>query len=105
MDSRQRLPTAPAAEFPHLSAEREPARLYAGVAPVCRLDSGALDPGSSRRSASSDKGVAMEIWAYCDDCSRWFYCPEWFNRTKPQPVCPGCHREPQAIENRARVGF
>lgn len=47
----------------------------------------------------------MEIWAYCDDCSRWFYCPEWFNRTKPQPVCPGCHREPQAIENRAPVGF
>lgn len=43
----------------------------------------------------------MEIWAYCDACGRWFYCPEWFNRAKPQPVCPECYREPSAIENRA----
>lgn len=43
----------------------------------------------------------MDIWAYCDECGRWFHCPEWFNRTKPHPVCPECHREPQAIENRA----
>lgn len=43
----------------------------------------------------------MEIWAYCDECSRWFHCPDWFDRAKPQPLCPECRREPKAIENRA----
>lgn len=43
----------------------------------------------------------MEIWAYCHECGRWFYCPEWFDQAEPQPVCPACYREPSAIENRA----
>lgn len=45
----------------------------------------------------------MEIWAYCDDCRRWFYCPDWFDRDQPTPVCPACCQEPVAVENRAAL--
>jgi hypothetical protein len=51
----------------------------------------------------------MEIWAYCDPCVRWFYCPTWFDSEAPAPTCPICSSEPRAIENRAvdghRVGI
>ena len=45
----------------------------------------------------------MDIWGLCADCDRWFYCADWFDRSKPTPVCPACGMEPWAIENRASV--
>lgn len=44
-----------------------------------------------------------DIWGYCGECDRWFYCAGWFDRSVPQPVCPVCHSEPDMIENRRRV--
>jgi hypothetical protein len=42
----------------------------------------------------------MEIWGYCRDCDRWFYCSsqEYDN---PDWHCPVCGAEPVALENRA----
>lgn len=42
-----------------------------------------------------------DIWGYCATCARWFYCAGWFDKTRPQPVCPVCSAEPVAIENRS----
>lgn len=42
----------------------------------------------------------METWGYCRPCARWFYCPKWFDKTAPQPLCPVCDSEPTAIESR-----
>lgn len=42
----------------------------------------------------------METWGFCRECDRWFYCPKWFDKAAPQPVCPVCGAEPRAIENR-----
>lgn len=44
----------------------------------------------------------MEIWALCQPCDEWFPATDWFDRSAPEPICPTCGREPQAIENRAR---
>lgn len=46
------------------------------------------------------RGVG-DIWGYCATCARWFYCAGWFDKTRPQPVCPVCSAEPVAIENRS----
>lgn len=48
----------------------------------------------------------MEIWGYCRPCTRWFYCPQWFDKMAPEPTCPVCSTAPLAIENRrgARQG-
>lgn len=43
----------------------------------------------------------MEIWALCEPCDAWFPARDWFDRSAPEPTCPTCGREPQAIENRA----
>lgn len=53
---------------------------------------GFVDPGDEDH---------MEIWAFCEACSRWFYCPDWFDRSQPPPRCPVCQTEPTAMENRA----
>jgi hypothetical protein len=45
--------------------------------------------------------MTAEIWGYCPDCRRWFYCDGWFRRDLPAPTCPVCGMEPTAIENRA----
>jgi hypothetical protein len=36
-------------------------------------------------------------WGLCPTCDGWFHCPEWFDRFAPQPVCPACGAEPDAI--------
>jgi hypothetical protein len=42
-----------------------------------------------------------EIWGFCDACAQWFPCPDWFNRSVAEVVCPGCQAEPRKIVNRA----
>ena len=43
----------------------------------------------------------MAIWGYCPTCQRWFACPTWFEKDRPQPLCPVCLVEPRAIRNAA----
>lgn len=45
----------------------------------------------------------METWGYCQPCTRWFYCPQWFEKSAPEPTCPVCGAAPTAIENRRPV--
>lgn len=47
----------------------------------------------------------VAIWGFCGHCEHWFACPEWFDRTRPQPCCTICQREPVAIVNRAAARF
>lgn len=47
--------------------------------------------------------VYTEIWGFCPDCERWFYCERWFDKTGPAPVCPVCSSNPVAIEDRSRA--
>lgn len=49
--------------------------------------------------------VALDIWGYCDPCSRWFACPRWVDDQAPQPACPVCLSAPSAIENRATLSM
>lgn len=44
-----------------------------------------------------------EIWGFCDGCIRWFPCPEWFDRSVAECVCPACRAEPTRIVNRAAL--
>ncbi|HVL97804.1 MAG TPA: hypothetical protein VM324_00735 [Egibacteraceae bacterium] len=41
-----------------------------------------------------------EIWGLCGWCDRWFYCPGWYDKGAPQPLCPVCGSEPAAIDER-----
>lgn len=44
-----------------------------------------------------------DIWGHCEECSRWFSCPRWFDKEARQPVCPVCMSEPSEIQNRATL--
>jgi hypothetical protein len=43
----------------------------------------------------------VEIWGWCSDCARWFYCDGWFDRTRDEPTCPVCAGQATKIVNRA----
>lgn len=43
----------------------------------------------------------MEIWAFCQECDRWFYCAGWREGAVPQPTCPVCGAAPQTFVDRA----
>lgn len=36
-------------------------------------------------------------WALCNACDQWFPTPDWFDRAKAHPTCPGCGAEPVAV--------
>lgn len=44
--------------------------------------------------------VAVDIWALCDECDRWFYCPVGSDDGSA-PICPVCGTAATAIVNRA----
>ncbi len=56
---------------------------------------GAVRAGESRR-------LAMEIWAWCGQCRRWFYC-ERDGGERTTRVCPVCVAAPDAVEDRAAL--
>lgn len=41
--------------------------------------------------------MLQQPWAFCEACEQWFHSPEWFDRARPQPVCPACGGEPVAV--------
>lgn len=43
--------------------------------------------------------VPSEVWGFCSDCQRWFYCAGWSDETAPAPTCPVCSGDPVAIEH------
>lgn len=43
----------------------------------------------------------VDMWALCGECERWFYCEGWLEEGTPEPTCPVCAREPEAVVNRA----
>jgi hypothetical protein len=42
-----------------------------------------------------------EIWAFCAECERWFYCERWFDHNAGRPSCPVCTAEPAEVKDRA----
>ncbi len=41
------------------------------------------------------------MWAFCQDCDRWFYCAGGKEAPKGSQTCPVCGSEPGTIVNRA----
>ena len=49
------------------------------------------------------KANAMETWAYCGPCERWWYCPESVIEDLAQTTCPVCFSAPARFEERPRL--
>jgi hypothetical protein len=45
--------------------------------------------------------MAAEIWGYCDQCERWFYCEGWRDSVEPHPTCPVCGIEASRLDDHA----
>lgn len=48
-----------------------------------------------------DRNLAMESWAYCRTCERWYYLPQrgHVDGNGPLPTCPVCASQPAEVRH------